>query len=82
MNTSVCYSSKDMKTWKSEGSPLAAKDFKWAVGDAWAAQVIERDGEFYRYATVGHDKSHGGKAIGVAVADRPVQGRPRFRDCH
>jgi beta-xylosidase len=72
MNRWVCYSSQDMKTWKSEGSPLAARDFKWAVGDAWASQVIERGGKFYWYAAVQHDNSHGGKAIGVAVADRPT----------
>ena len=72
MNRWLCFSSKDMITWKNEGSPLAPKDFKWAVGDAWASQVIERNGKYYWYAAVQHDKSHPGKAIGVAVADHPT----------
>jgi len=72
MHRWLCYSSKDLKTWKAEGSPLAPKDFEWAVGDAWASEVIERDGKFYFFATVQHNDSHRGKAIGVAVADSPT----------
>lgn len=69
----VCYSTSDMKTWKSEGSPLAPTDFSWSKGDAWASQVIERDGKFYWFVTATHkDGPHGGKAIGVAVADSPT----------
>ncbi len=54
MNRWLCYSTKDMKTWAAEGSPLAPKDFTWAVGDAWASQVIERNGKYYWYAAVEH----------------------------
>lgn len=72
MNKWVCYSSKDMKTWTSHGSPLAVKDFAWAKADAWAAQVIEKNGKFYWYVTVEHDNTKPGKAIGVAVADSPT----------
>ena len=72
MHKWVVYSSKDMKTWKDEGSPLKAKDFKWAAGDAWASQVIEKNGKFYWYAPVEHDRSKPGKAIGVAVGDSPT----------
>lgn len=72
MNRWLCFSTRDMKTWKAEGSPLAPRDFAWAVGDAWASQVVERNGKYYWYAAVQHDKSHPGKAIGVAVADRPA----------
>jgi hypothetical protein len=68
----LCFSTKDMKTWKPEGSPLAPADFAWAAGDAWASQVIERSGKFYWYAAVQHDKSHPGKAIGVAISDSPT----------
>jgi beta-xylosidase len=39
---------------------------------AWAAQVVEKGGKFYFYATVQHDGSHNGKAIGVAVSDSPT----------
>jgi beta-xylosidase len=72
MNRWLCFSSKDMKTWKSEGSPLKPTDFKWATGAAWASQVIERNGKFYWYAAVQHDETHHGKAIGVAVSDSPT----------
>ena len=72
MNRWLCFSSQDLVNWQDEGSPLRPTDFKWAVGDAWASQVIERDGKFYFYATVQHNDSHPGKAIGVAVADSPT----------
>jgi beta-xylosidase len=72
MHKWLCYSSTDMKTWTAQGSPLAARDFAWAKGDAWASQVIERNGKFYWFATVEHDGSHPGKAIGVAVSDSPT----------
>lgn len=68
----LCYSSRDMKSWKAEGSPLDPKNFAWAAGDAWASQVIARNGKYYWYAAVEHDKSKPGKAIGVAVADSPA----------
>lgn len=66
----LVFSTEDMKTWTEHPIPLHAKDFEWASGDAWASQVIERNGKFYWYATVSHKTIHG-KAIGVAVADRP-----------
>lgn len=70
LNEWLCFSSQDMVTWKEEGVVLRATDFTWASGDAWASQVIERDGKFYFYSTV--ELSDGsGKGIGVAVADRP-----------
>jgi arabinoxylan arabinofuranohydrolase len=47
-------------------------DFKWAKKDAWASQAIEKNGKFYFYAAVEHDGDHPGKAIGVAVSDRPT----------
>lgn len=72
MNRWLCYSSKDMKTWKPEGSPLQPSAFSWATGAAWASQVIERNGKFYWYAAVEHNRSHPGKAIGVAVSDSPI----------
>ena len=66
----LCYSTKDMKTWKPEGSPLKPADFSWAAGDAWASQVIERNGKYYWYVATTHQSR--GKAIGVAVADSPT----------
>ena len=68
----LVFSSSDMVNWEEHPVPLKPLDFEWAKGDAWAAQVIERDGKFYWYVTVEHDDSHHGKAIGVAVADSPI----------
>ncbi|MEJ7682141.1 MAG: glycoside hydrolase family 43 protein [Segetibacter sp.] len=67
----LCYSSTDMINWKEHKSPLNVKDFAWAKDDAWASQVIERDGKFYWYAAVEHGFIPG-KAIGVAVANNPA----------
>ena len=71
MNDWLCFSSKDMTTWKEHPMPLKAEDFAWAKGDAYASQVIERNGNFYWYVAVSHAVIPG-KAIGVAVADNPT----------
>jgi len=70
MHEWLCYSSADMLTWKAHPSPLNVKDFAWAKDDAWASQVIERDGKFYWYVAVEH-ATIPGKSIGVAVANNP-----------
>jgi hypothetical protein len=72
MNEWLCYSSKDLRHWTAHGAIMKPTDFKWAVADAWAAQVVQRGGKFYLYATVQHDDTQRGKAIGVAVADHPL----------
>lgn len=71
MNEWVVYSSSDMKKWESHPVPLKVTDFEWAKGDAWASQVIERNGKFYWYVTVTHGTIKG-KAIGIAVSDSPT----------
>lgn len=68
----LVFSSTDMKRWTPHGPIMKATDFAWAAKDAWAAEAIEKEGKFYFYAAVEHDKTHPGKAIGVAVADRPT----------
>lgn len=72
MNDWLVYSSADMVNWTEHPVPLKVSDFEWAKADAWAAQVIERDGKFYWYVSVEHNYEHPGKAIGVAVSDSPV----------
>lgn len=67
----LCYSTKDMKTWTDHGVVLRPTDFKWAVADAWASQVVEKGGKFYFYSTVQNGTTNS-KGIGVAVADSPV----------
>jgi beta-xylosidase len=66
-----CFSSSDMVNWTEHKVPLTVTDFAWAKADAWASQVIERNGKFYWYVAVEHG-SIPGKAIGVAVSDSPV----------
>lgn len=68
----LCYSTQDMQTWTAHGSVLKPTDFKWGVSDAWASQVVEKDGKFYFFTTVQHGPPHVGKAIGVAVSDSPT----------
>ncbi|WP_443971971.1 glycoside hydrolase family 43 protein [Sphingobium sp. CR28] len=68
----LVYSTKDMKTWTDHGAIMNVKDFKWAKKDAWASQAIEKNGKFWFYAAVEHDATHPGKAIAVAVSDKPT----------
>lgn len=70
MHEWLVFSSADMKTWTEHSVPLSVKDFSWSKGDAWASQVIERDGKFYWYVSTEHQG--GGKALGVAVSDSPI----------
>lgn len=71
MHEWLVYSTKDMKTWTAYPSPLNVKAFSWAKDDAWASQVIKRNGKYYWYVAVEHGTIHG-KSIGVAVSDSPV----------
>nr|WP_315205256.1 glycoside hydrolase family 43 protein [uncultured Flavobacterium sp.] len=71
MNEWLVYSSSDMVNWQEYPVPLKVTDFAWAKSDAWAAQVIERNGKFYWYVTVEHGTIPG-KSIGVAVSDSPT----------
>jgi hypothetical protein len=72
MNDWRCYSSSDMKNWTAHGSIMSVRDFKWATRDAWASQVVARNGKFYFYAAVQEGAPANAKAIGVAVSDSPT----------
>ena len=72
MHDWLVYSTSDMVNWESHGPRLTVKDFKWAKGDAWASQIIERKGKYYWYVTVRHNESKPGFAIGVAVGNSPL----------
>ncbi len=63
------YTSSDMVNWTDEGSPLSLKTFSWAARDAWAPQVIQRNGKYYCYAPM--TQKGVGMSVGVAVANRP-----------
>ncbi|MGD9224558.1 MAG: family 43 glycosylhydrolase, partial [Desulfobacteraceae bacterium] len=64
-------SSTDMVNWTDNGGPVLTLDvFSWADANAWASQMVERNGKFYWYVPV--NEHGGGMAIGVAVADSPL----------
>ncbi|MET0356403.1 MAG: family 43 glycosylhydrolase [Cellvibrio sp.] len=64
-------SSTDMVNWSYNGGPVMSLDtFSWADSNAWAGQMVTRNGKFYWYVPV--NKRNGGMAIGVAVGDSPL----------
>ncbi|SDT53484.1 glycoside hydrolase family 43 protein [Actinoplanes derwentensis] len=65
------YSSADMVNWTDHGSPMSLATFSWASKDAWAGQVIQRNGKFYWYVPV-VNRATGRMAIGVGVANSPT----------
>lgn len=68
----LVFSTADMRRWRAHGPIMNVRDFKWAKQDAWASQVIRKNGRYWFYAAVEHDGTRPGKAIGVAVSDSPL----------
>lgn len=71
MNEWLCFSSADLKHWKEHDIPLSPKHFSWASGDAYASKIVRYKNKFLWYVAVTH-RTIPGKAIGVAIADRPA----------
>jgi arabinoxylan arabinofuranohydrolase len=65
------YSSADMVNWTDHGSPMSLTTFSWASADAWAGQVVNRNGKFYWYVPV-TNRATGRMAIGVGVSSSPT----------
>jgi arabinoxylan arabinofuranohydrolase len=65
------WSSADMVNWTDHGSPLSLGTFSWASENAWAGQVVARNGKFYWYVPV-TNRATGRFAIGVAVSNSPT----------
>ena len=65
------WSSADMVNWTDHGSPLSLATFSWASQNAWAGQVVFRNGKFYWYVPV-TSRATGRYAIGVAVSNSPT----------
>src|SRR3954452_15359092 len=65
------YSSADMVNWTDHGSPMNLSTFSWASANAWAGQVVNRNGKFYWYVPV-TSRATGRMAIGVGVATSPT----------
>ncbi|MFC7549416.1 family 43 glycosylhydrolase [Plantactinospora sp. GCM10030261] len=65
------FSSADMVNWTDHGVPMSLATFGWASADAWAGQVVHRNGNFYWYVPV-KNRSTGRMAIGVGVSSSPT----------
>jgi beta-xylosidase len=74
MHDWYAFSTTDMVNYEKHGPLLSIDDFDWAVADAFASHVTERDGKFYWYVSARHKdiRTTEGMAIGVAVADHPL----------
>jgi len=75
-NQFFVWSSKDLVTWTRSSQPIltlagANGNVPWAVGNAWAPTIIEKNGKYYFYFS-GHNAALDRKTIGVAVADSPA----------
>ncbi len=71
MNEWLCFSSKDLINWNEHPVPLSPANFAWAKSDAFASRVVFHNQRFYWYVSVSH-ACISGKAIGVAVSNRPM----------
>ncbi len=69
----LLYESKDLVHWKSHGPIFDLSTFKWARQDdnAWAGQLIERNGKWYAYICC-EDTARHIHGLGVAVAKKPT----------
>ncbi|MBF4461199.1 MULTISPECIES: family 43 glycosylhydrolase [unclassified Rathayibacter] len=75
-NTFYVWSSKNLVDWTRSDKPFLTLDgangnVPWAVGNAWAPTIIQKNGKYYFYFS-GHNASLNRKTIGVAVADSPM----------
>ena len=72
----LCFSTKDLKAWKFEGSVFHAStdEVKWAQDSStsWASQVAKHNDKYYLYFCSWDRTSAGKQSIGVAVADSPT----------
>ena len=48
----LLYSTEDMLHWKDHGVVMKPTDFSYAVGEAWASQIIEYQGRYYMFTSM------------------------------
>jgi len=72
------FESTDLKTWREHGPILDFRDIPWIAEDGrrnhgpWAPCLIEKDGRYFFYFSVGPQSAEHPSRIGVAVADSPA----------
>ena len=71
MRTWHMYSSTDAEHWTNHGTLLSLTDFPWANRNAWAPEMVQRDGKFYWYLPM-QKAATNSMSIGVAVGDSPT----------
>jgi beta-xylosidase len=69
------WSSPDLLTWTRSSTPFltlngTSGNVPWAVGNAWAPTIIQRDEKYYFYFS-GQNPTYNRKTIGVAVSSSP-----------
>ncbi|KAM0716789.1 hypothetical protein Q7P37_008234 [Cladosporium fusiforme] len=74
-NQFFIWSSDNLVDWERSEKPFLTLNgtdgtVPWAVGNAWAPTIAEKDGKYYFYFS-GHNPTYDAKTIGVAVADNP-----------
>ena len=71
-----CFSTKDLKTWKHEGTIMSSDktSITWAnTGtDAWAGQIEKYKNKYYFYYCTWDATSGGQQSIGVATSNSPT----------
>ena len=65
------YSTDDLHHFTDHGVRMTLADFPWADRNAWAPEMVERDGRFFWYVPVRKD-SDNSMSIAVAVGDSPL----------
>ncbi|KAF2030226.1 Arabinanase/levansucrase/invertase [Setomelanomma holmii] len=73
--TFYVWKSPDLITWTRSIEPIltlngTSGNVPWAIGNAWAPTIIERQGKYYFYFS-GQNPTYNRKTIGVAIADHP-----------
>lgn len=73
----ACYSSSDLKDWKSEGQVYHADNKNgWGIHSFWAPEVYKQNGKYYMFYSAQWKENPNNELenfkIGVAVADKPT----------
>jgi len=74
-NQFYVWSSENLVDWERSEEPFLTLNgtegnVPWAVGNAWAPTIAEKDGKYYFYFS-GQNPTYDRKTIGVAIADSP-----------